>query len=120
MRCDERGSCRERFAQRAQDLRLGMRIDRRESVIEQNDARLPGEGTRQRRALLLAAGEIDAALAQNRFIAPGEFGDGLIELRDVCRPLAGLGETVCAIREIGADGLAEEQTLLWNEADFLA
>src|SRR5438105_1763941 len=97
-----------------------MRVHCRQRVVQQHDARLPRQRSGERRALLLSAREIDAALAKNRLVATRKFGDRPIELCHAGGPLTGLGEAAGAVGEIRADRLAEEQALLWDKSDFLA
>ena len=61
------------------------RVDGRHRVVEHDDACARDERARERDALALAAGEVDAALADQRVVAVGELGG---ELRDAGR-LAG-------------------------------
>ena len=129
----------ERIAQRMQDGRFRVRVDRREGIVEEDDRGSPGERPGQCRALLLAAGQIDAAFAEHRLVAGRERRDGLVELRDPSGPSAGifvwcllrralidlLGPVVqhlraAAIDEIGGDGVAEEQAFLRDHADRAA
>ena len=63
------------LAQVAQDGALGLRVDRREGVVEDQDAGPPDEGAGDGRALLLATRERDAALADERLEALGEVLD---------------------------------------------
>src|SRR5215210_4063276 len=74
--CDQRGATRESVSQRPKDFCFRMRVDCRQRVVEQNDARLSGQSAGKRGALLLAAGEIDTSLAQNSFIPTRKLGDG--------------------------------------------
>src|SRR4029079_11132616 len=68
VRCDERGSAGKGFAEGAENLRLGVRIDRRQHVIEQYNARRLRQRARQRGSLFLAAREVDSALTQNPLV----------------------------------------------------
>src|SRR6185312_5796281 len=51
--------------ERVQDRRLGLRVDRAQRIVEQEDRRLPRERARERDALPLAARELNAALADD-------------------------------------------------------
>src|SRR4051812_47499719 len=59
VRRDERRPSLERGAKRFENLRLGVRVDRRQRVVEQHDPGLSRQGPRQRRTLLLSARQID-------------------------------------------------------------
>ena len=63
------------FAQMVEDLVFGLRVDAGESVVEDQDARVADEGAGDGGALLLSAGEGDAALADHRVVAFGEAFD---------------------------------------------
>src|SRR5262245_34931519 len=71
-RHDEGASARDRGAERAEDLRLLARIDRRKDVVEHEDGRLGHEGAGEGDALALPAREGEAALADHRLPALGE------------------------------------------------
>src|SRR5579863_422419 len=75
MRDEERRTVLHHAAQTAQDLFLGLRINARERVIEDQDARVADHGARNRRALLLAARKRQAALAHQRVKAFGELAN---------------------------------------------
>jgi len=51
------------MTKRVQNLRFSMRVYRAQRIVQEDDGRLAGQCARQRRALLLAAGEVDTALA---------------------------------------------------------
>ena len=74
IRCDAMMAVRpdSALAQSAQDLGLGVGVDGRQRVVEQDDGRAPRQRARQRGALLLAARQIDAALAQHGVVTAGE------------------------------------------------
>ena len=57
---------------------LGERVHRRERVVEHDDARSGDERARERDPLALAAGEVDAALADQRVVAVRQLvGEGV-------------------------------------------
>ena len=84
-RCETRKTVRPRAAalQALEDPRLRLRVDGGERVVEDEDGRVRQESARERRALLLAAGERDAALAHDRV-------EALREPRDVGREPRGV------------------------------
>ena len=55
----------ETSAQARLDLLLGLGVERRGRLVEQQDARVLQDGAGDRDALLLAAGELQAALADH-------------------------------------------------------
>src|SRR4051812_42704143 len=95
-----------------------MSVHRRERIVQEHYARFPRQRPRQRRALLLTAGEIYPPLAENCFIAAGKLRDRLIELSDAGRPFTGLRQPARAVREIRPYRLAEKQALLRDKSDF--
>ena len=65
----------------ALDRRLGLGVDRRERVVEDQDRRVEQQRARERGALALSAREHHAALAHDRVVAVGQVLDVLRELR---------------------------------------
>src|SRR5947207_1387940 len=96
-----------------------MRIDRRQRIVEEHYARLSGEGSGERSALLLTTGQVDPALAKDRLVAAGKLFDRPIQLCDGRRPFSCPGDALGAVREVRADGVAEEKAFLRHESDFL-
>src|SRR5581483_8051980 len=72
LRRDEDGAAGERRAKALDEPPLGERVHGREGVVEDDDPRSGRESARERRALALAAGEIDATLADQRLVALGQ------------------------------------------------
>ena len=66
--------------ERLLDEALGLRVERRRRLVEHEDRRVAEHGARDRHALLLAAREAVAALADDRVVAVGERGDQLVDL----------------------------------------
>src|SRR5271157_1666829 len=108
-----------------EDFVFGMGVDAGEGIVEDEDAGAAEQGAGDRGALLLASGESDAAFAYGGVVAFGEtfdvlgdvgcFGSGFdVVQRDV---------TVFARYAEGnvfADGIAEQECFLRNEADVAA
>ena len=69
LRRDEHGTPLERRPQPLDEAPLGERVDGRERIVEHDDARTGDERARECDPLALAAGEIDAALADQRVVA---------------------------------------------------
>ena len=88
-RCETRKVVRVRITSRrpSQDALLRLRVDRGEGVVEDEDARVHGEGAGEGGALLLAPGEGDPTLADRRLEPVREVLEVLGELRDPRRPL---------------------------------
>ena len=68
-----------------QDLRLSVRVNGGEGVVQDQDSRLLGDRTGQRGTLLLASGKGDAALADDRVVLLRKCHHVAVELRDVAR-----------------------------------
>ena len=73
-------------AQRAEDPRLDLGVDRRGGVVEDQQPRPADEGAGQRDPLPLAAGERRAALAEPGVEAVGQGGDEAVGLRPRAAP----------------------------------
>ena len=65
-----------------EDLLLGVGVHGRQRIVEDQDARIDDDGARERGALLLAARQRDAPLADHRVVAVRKVGDVLVEPRD--------------------------------------
>ncbi len=63
-----------------ENLRLGLTIHRTERVIQHEDRRVLGQGSRDGGSLLLAAREIDAPFAEHRVDALGQDRERLAQL----------------------------------------
>ena len=96
-----------------EDGGLGFGIDGGDGVVQDQDGGLLHQGTGDGNALLLAAGDGDAALAQNGLIAQLELGNVAVHVRqlrcvDDNFPLVGVGGE----GDIGGDGVGEEEIIL--------
>ena len=60
---------------RVRIVALGLGVDRRQRVVEDQDLRVGGQRARQRHPLPLAARQRDAALADQRVVAVGQHGE---------------------------------------------
>ena len=112
---DHGGLAREGRAQVVEDRRLGLGVDRRQGVVEEEDRRVLGQRPGDGGALLLAAGEVDAALPQERVVAVRQRGQRLGELglfgAPLEAPVVGHPE-----EDVLAHGGAEEEGLLRHVA----
>ena len=69
VRDDERRAALAQAPQAVLDHRLALAVEARRGLVEDEDARVGEDGPRDRDALALAAGELDAALADHRVVA---------------------------------------------------
>ena len=67
------------LGQRLLDRPLGLGVERRGRLVEDQDRRVLEEHARDRQALLLAARELDAALADDGVEAVRQGGDEVVE-----------------------------------------
>ncbi len=109
------------LAQVVEDLVFGVRVHAGESVVENEDAGAAQQSARDGGTLLLPTGESDASLADCRVVA---FGKAFDVLSDV----GGFGGGfdffktgfVSTEGDVLADGQAEQESFLGNEADIAA
>ena len=114
---DQAGRVGEHAAQRLLDELLGVHVERRERVVEDEDARLGEHGPRQGEPLPLAAGQRHALLADAGVEAPRQV-EGEVGLRDR-EGLAdlGLGGLGAAEGEVLAGAHREQRRLLERRGD---
>src|SRR5215470_2993052 len=67
------------------DQLLGLRVERRSRLVEDQDARVLQDRTRDGDSLLLATGQLQAALTNRRLISVGQAGNEIVNLREPCR-----------------------------------
>src|SRR6266550_1142486 len=121
VRDEDGGASLHDLAQVVEDLVFGVRVHAGESVVENEDARTTQQRACDGGTLLLASGESDAALSYCRVVA---FGKAF----DVLGNIGGFGggfdffETriVSTEGDVLADGKAEQECLLRDEADIAA
>ena len=103
------------------DHGLVLRIDRRERLVQQQDRRIPQERAGNGDALALAAGEADAALADDGVVALRQAGN---ETVGVGRPCGGFHFGVARVRLAEADVLrrraVEQVRVLVDDAEARA
>ena len=80
MRDDDRGPVGREFGQRLANAVFGGRIHRRGGIVEDDDARLGQDATRNRKALALPARQGYAALTYQRVVTLGQLRDVLMQL----------------------------------------
>ena len=69
MRDHDRGALAHQIGQRGGNLRFAFGVERRGGFVEQQERRVAQNGARNRDALALTAGELDAAFADRRVVA---------------------------------------------------
>ena len=118
LRRDEHGAALERRPQPLDEAPLGERVDGRERIVEHDDARTGDERARERDALALAAGEIDAALADERVVAVRQLVGERVDAGRLARGehLVPVG-VVAARSEVLAQRHREEHGPLRHERD---
>src|SRR5687768_11673553 len=75
MRDDQTGAIAHHTAKLAQDLLFGVRVNRRQRIVENQDPRFTQNRARDRRPLLLPARKRNPALADERFVTIGKSSD---------------------------------------------
>ncbi len=121
VRDHERGARVAHFLEARLDLALGLGVERGGRLVEHQDARALQDHARDRDALLLAAREFQAALADRAPVAVGQRGDEIVDARAPRRlgdlVLAGAG---AAIADVVADRIVEQHRVLRHDADGAA
>ena len=118
---DEGGAALHEEVEAVLDHGFGLGVEGAGGFVEDEDARVGENGAGDGDALALAAGELDAALADDGVVA---FGEALGELVDA-GDAAGfhellLGGVGAGEADVFADGAVEEEGLLEDDAELLA
>src|SRR5438552_4215278 len=121
VRNQNRGAALQDSAQAVEDALLGLGVDARERVVEDENARIADNGAGDGGALLLPTGKSDAALADHGFV-------GFPEVLDVAMKTGDFGRFADALLvifrqaegDIAANGFAKQVSVLRNETDGLA
>ena len=118
MRDDEARALARHAFERVLDLALGMAVERRGRLVEHQDRRRLQDGAGDRHALLLAAGEFQAALADQRVVALRQRHDEVVDLGEP-RRLAhlGLARIGFAVADVVFDRVVEQHGILRHHAD---
>ena len=104
--------------ERLLDGALGLRVEGARRLVEHEHGRVAQDRARDRDALLLAAGEAVAALADDRVVAVGQAGDQVVDARGAGRLLDLLvGRVGPGEAQVLADRRVEEVGLLRDDAD---
>ncbi len=108
-------------------LQLGLdgafvgRVQRRGGFVEDQDRRVLQQRARDRHALLLAAGQLQAALADHGVVALGRGRDEVVDVRRLGRRLdLGARRAGAAIGDVVFDRVVEQHRVLRHDADGLA
>src|SRR5437016_2252424 len=120
MRDQNRGAALHDSAQAVENALFGLRVDARERVVKDKDPRVADYGAGNGGALLLPAGESDAALADHGFV-------GFTEVLDVTVQAGNFGCFADALLvifgqakgDVAADGFTEQISVLRHETDRL-
>ena len=110
-----------RLTERAADQRVGLGVHRAGGVVQNEDLRLFEQGARDAKALLLAAGDVGAALVDDSVIPVGETFDELIGTGLAARlPALFQGGVSLAPAEVVEDGPGEQGALLQDHRNLVA
>ena len=117
----DRGAVGRHGVERGEDVLLGAGVERAGRLVEQQDRRVLDEGPRDRDALLLAARELEPALAHLGGEALRQALDQRHQGRGArCVGDVGLARPVAAIGDVVADGVVEQHRILGNDAEHRA
>ena len=113
------GAARGDVVQRLLDRRLGAAVERAGRLVEDQDRRVLEQGAGDGDALLLAARQLEAALADHAIHSrrAGSI-DEIVDRGAARRRLdLGLGGAVAAVADIVADRVVEQHRVLRDDAD---
>ena len=118
MRDDQRGAIARHAVELVLDVPLGVAVERRGRLVEQQDRRALQNGAGNGDALLLAARQFQAALADFGLVALGRAPDEAVDLRLARRLLdLGVARIPAAVADVVADGVVEQHGILRHHAD---
>ena len=121
VRNDERGAAFEEAVEGFLDEVLALGVEGARGFVEDEDLRVLQHGARDRDALLLAAGELDAALADARFVAFRKRRDEVVGVRDTGGVLDFfIGRGALSVANVLGDRARKEHRLLRDDADLAA
>src|SRR5437762_5095686 len=121
MRDQNGGATLHDSAQAIENAFFSLGVDARERVVEDQNAWIADNGSRNRGALLLSAGESDAALADHGFVGCGEVLDVAMQAGNFgCFADALLVIVRQAKGDVAADGFAKQVSILRHKTDGLA
>ena len=112
------GAAAAHLFQRALDLLLGAGVERAGRLVEQQDVRVLQDGAGDRHPLLLAARQLQAALADRRLVAQRQRHDEVVDARQPRRLLDLLAGAVGpAVADVVEDRVVEQHGVLRHHAD---
>ena len=115
---DERGTPFRYLLEFRLDRLLGGRIERRSRLIENQDARILEDRARDRHALLLAARELQAALADAGLVTLRQGFDEFVDVRGLRRSDHFVARGLrAAIRNVVVNRVVEQHCVLRHDAD---
>ena len=118
---DERRAALRQLGQRLLNRRFGLRIQRRCRLIENENRRILQEHARNREALLLPAGELDAALSDDRIQSLRLRLDKLLQLRAPrASQISSSVASKLAVRDVLPHRAGEQEHILLHDADLAA
>src|SRR5450631_4475530 len=121
VRNEDGGAAAHDVAQVIEDLVFGVGVDAGERVVEDQNLGIANQGAGNRRALLLSAGERDAAFSHHRIVAFGKTLDVDCNVGRVGRVVNLLvGGGVDSQGDVLADAVAEQESFLGHESNVLA
>ena len=104
--------------ERLQDLRLGAAVERAGRLVEDQDRRILEQGARDRDALLLAARQLEPALADFGVVALRQaFDEASIAAPCAAPRISSSVGAIAAIGDVVADRVVEQHRVLRDDAD---
>ena len=121
VRDDQRRAVPRDFGEARLDLALGLRVERRGRLVEDQDLRGLQNDPRDRDALLLAAREFEAALADDRVVSVRQRRDKVVNAR-VAGGLLDLGAAGAgpSVGDVVEDRVVEQHRILRHDPDRAA
>ena len=118
VRDDQRGALARDLGELGLDDLLGARVERDGRLVEDQDGRVLEQRARDRDALLFAAGELEAALADHRVVAVRQRFDEGVDVRGARRGDDLLARRLGpAVGDVVVDRVVEQHGVLRNDAD---
>jgi hypothetical protein len=114
---DEGGSALHQEVEAALDQGFGLGVERTGGLVQDQDARVGEDGAGDGEPLTLAAGELDAAFADDGFVPVGEALGELVDAGDAAGfEELGFGGVWPGKQDVLANGSIKEEGLLQNDA----
>ena len=120
VRDQDRGATVRGHAHRGLHLRLGLQVEVRGRLVEEQDRGIDEVRARERDELALARRQRPAALAHPLQVPAGQRGDEVVRADLACRGLdLGVGRVLAPVRDVVADRAREQERLLRDDAELL-